>query len=91
MVLKLVQMKYYFYYENENKQKLTDWDVIGSTEFNGYNGGTITTGEEVGTIASDNTITLTDSSLASGDYTMYYEDADGTKLEGWDSIGTITK
>lgn len=55
------------------------------------NGGTITTGEEVGTIASDNTITLTNSSLASGDYTMYYEDADGAKLEGWDSIGTITK
>ena len=82
---------YYFYYEDENKQKLTDWGVIGSTEFNGYNGGEITTGEEVGTIASDNTITLTNSSLASGDYTMYYEDADGTKLEGWDSIGTITK
>lgn len=82
---------YYFYYEDENKQKLTDWDVIGSTEFNGYNGGTITTGEEVGTIASDNTISLTDASLASGDYTLYYEDADGTKLEGWDSIGTITK
>ena len=82
---------YYFYYENENKQKLTDWGVIGSTEFNGYNGGEITTGEEVGTIASDNTITLTNPSLASGDYTMYYEDADGTKLEGWDSIGTITK
>ena len=82
---------YYFYYEDENKQKLTDWDVIGSTEFNGYNGGTTTTGEEVGTIASDNTISLTDASLASGDYTLYYEDADGTKLEGWDSIGTITK
>ena len=82
---------YYFYYEDENKQKLTDWDVIGSTEFNGYNGGTITTGEEVGTIASDNTISLTDASLAFGDYTLYYEDADGTKLEGWDSIGTITK
>ena len=82
---------YYFYYEDENKQKLTDWDVIGSTEFNGYNGGTITTGEEVGTIASDNTISLTDASLASGDYTLYYEDVDGTKLEGWDSIGTITK
>ena len=82
---------YYFYYEDENKQKLTDWDVIGSTEFNGYNGGTITTGEEVGTIANDNTISLTDASLASGDYTLYYEDADGTKLEGWDSIGTITK
>lgn len=82
---------YYFYYENENKQKLTDWDVIGSTEFNGYNGGTITTGEEVGTIASDNTISLTDASLISGDYTMYYENADGTKLEGWGSIGTITK
>lgn len=82
---------YYFYYEDENKEKLTDWGVIGSTEFNGYNGGTITTGEEVGTIASDNTISLTNASLASGDYTMYYEDANGTKLEGWGSIGTITK
>lgn len=82
---------YYFYYEDENKQKLTDWDVIGSTEFNGYNGGTITTGEEVGAIADDNSISLTDTSLASGDYTLYYEDASGTKLEGWDSIGTITK
>lgn len=82
---------YYFYYEDENKEKLTDWDVIGSTEFTGYNGGTITTGEEVGTIADDNSISLTDASLASGDYTLYYEDASGTKLEGWDSIGTITK
>lgn len=82
---------YYFYYENENKEKLTDWDVIGSTEFNRYNGGTSTTGEEVGAIADDNTISLTDTSLASGNYTLYYEDADGTKLEGWDSIGTITK
>lgn len=26
---------YYFYYEDANKTKLTDWDVIGSTEFNG--------------------------------------------------------
>ena len=25
---------YYFYYEDANKTKLTDWDVIGSTEFN---------------------------------------------------------
>lgn len=82
---------YYFYYENENKEKLTDWDVIGSIEFNGYNGGTITTGEEVGTISSDNIISLTSTGLASGDYTMYYEDADGTKLDGWDSIGIITK
>lgn len=82
---------YYFYYENENKEKLTDWDAIGSTEFTGYNGGTSTTGEEVGTIADDNSISLTNASLASGDYTLYYEDADGTKLEGWDSIGTISK
>ena len=82
---------YYFYYEDANKEKLTDWDVIGSTEFTGYNGGTSTTGIEVGTIADDNSITLTDTSLASGDYTLYYEDADGTKLEGWDSIGTISK
>lgn len=82
---------YYFYYENENKEKLTDWDAIGSTEFTGYNGGTSTTGEEVGAIADDNSISLTNASLASGDYTLYYEDADGTKLEGWDSIGTISK
>ena len=82
---------YYFYYEDANKEKLTDWDVIGSTEFTGYNGGTSTTGTEVGTIADDNSISLTDTSLASGDYTLYYEDADGTKLDGWDSIGTISK
>lgn len=82
---------YYFYYEDANKEKLTDWDVIGSTEFTGYNGGTSTTGIEVGMIADDNSITLTDTSLASGDYTLYYEDADGTKLEGWDSIGIISK
>ena len=82
---------YYFYYEDENKEKLADWDVIGSTEFTGYNGGTSTTGTEVGTIADDNSISLTNASLPSGDYSMYYEDADGAKLEGWGSIGTITK
>ena len=82
---------YYFYYENANKEKLTDWDVIGSTEFTGYNGGTSTTGTEVGTIADDNSISLTDTSLTSGEYTLYYEDANGTQLEGWDSIGTISK
>lgn len=82
---------YYFYYEDENKEKLADWDVIGSTEFTEYNGGTSTTGTEVGTIADDNSISLTDTSLASGDYTMYYEDENGTKLDGWDSIGTISK
>ena len=82
---------YYFYYEDENKEKLTDWDVIGSTEFTGYNGGTSTTGTEVGTIADDNSISLTDTNLPSGDYTLYYEDADGTKLDGWDSIGIVSK
>lgn len=82
---------YYFYYENENKEKLTDWDVIGSTEFTGYNGGTSTTGTEVGRIADDNSISLTDTSLTSGDYTLYYEDENGTRLEGWDSIGIISK
>ena len=82
---------YYFYYENENKEKLTDWDAIGSIEFTGYNGGTSTTGTGVGMIADDNSISLTDTSLSSGDYILYYEDADGTKLEGWDSIGTISK
>ena len=82
---------YYFYYEDANKTKLTDWDVIGSTEFNEYNGGTTTTGEEVGVINEDNSISLTNTSLANGTYTMYYENADGVKLEGWDSIGTISK
>lgn len=82
---------YYFYYEDVNKTKLTDWDVIGSTEFNEYNGGTTTTGEEVGVINEDNSISLTDTSLATGTYTMYYENADGVKLDGWDSIGTVNK
>lgn len=82
---------YYFYYEDANKTKLTDWDVIGSTEFNEYNGGTITTGEEVGVINEDNSISLTNTSLANGTYTMYYENADGVKLDGWDSIGTVSK
>ena len=82
---------YYFYYEDANKTKLTDWDVIGSTEFNEYNGGTTTTGEEVGVINEDNSISLTNTSLATGTYTMYYENADGAKLEGWDSIGTVNK
>ena len=82
---------YYFYYEDANKTKLTDWDVIGSTEFNEYNGGTTTTGEEVGVINEDNSISLTNTSLANGTYTMYYENTDGVKLEGWDSIGTVSK
>ena len=82
---------YYFYYEDANKTKLTDWDVIGSTEFNEYNGGTTTTGEEVGVINEDNSISLTSTSLANGTYTMYYENADGVKLEDWDSIGTVSK
>ena len=82
---------YYFYYEDANKTKLTDWDVIGSTEFNEYNGGTTTTGEEVGIINEDNSISLTNTSLANGTYTMYYENADGVKLDGWDSIGTVSK
>lgn len=82
---------YYFYYEDANKTKLTDWDVIGSTEFNEYNGGTTITGEEVGIINEDNSISLTNTSLATGTYTMYYENADGVKLEGWDSIGTVSK
>ena len=82
---------YYFYYEDANKTKLTDWDVIGSTEFNEYNGGTTTTGEEVGVINEDNSISLTNASLANGTYTMYYENADGVKLDSWDSIGTVSK
>ena len=82
---------YYFYYEDANKTKLTNWDVIGSTEFNEYNGGTTTTGEEVGIINDDNSISLTNTNLATGTYTMYYENTDGVKLDGWNSIGTISK
>lgn len=50
-----------------------------------------TVADAVGTISSsDNTISLTDSSLASDTYTLYYEDISGDKLEGWSAIGTIT-
>lgn len=35
-------------------------------------------------------INITDTSLASGTYTLYYEDLSNNKIEGWASIGTIT-
>lgn len=41
--------------------------------------------------ASTNAINITDDTLASGEYTLYYEDADGNKLTNWGEIGTITK
>ena len=45
----------------------------------------------VGTIdASSYAINLTDSSLASGTYTLYYEDLSNNKINGWASIGTVT-
>lgn len=43
----------------------------------------------VGSI-SGQTITL-DSTLASGEYTLKYEDDTNTPLEDWDVIGTITQ
>lgn len=45
----------------------------------------------IGAIADDNSISLTDTSLASGEYTLYYEDENDTQLEGWGSIGTISQ
>lgn len=48
-------------------------------------------GDEVGTITTDNVISLADSELPSGTYTMYYEDDSGNKLDGWGAIGTISK
>lgn len=54
--------------------------------------GDAVTGNAVGVISStDNSISLADSSLASGTYTMYYEDSAGNKLNGWSAIGTVTK
>jgi hypothetical protein len=41
--------------------------------------------------ASTNAINITDDTLASGEYTLYYEDASGNKLTNWGEIGTITK
>lgn len=46
---------------------------------------------EVGSISSDNVISLADSKLPAGTYTMYYESEDNSKLEGWGAIGTISK
>ena len=54
--------------------------------------GDAVTGSSVGAISStDNSISLMDDQLASGTYTMYYEDSTGSKLDGWSAIGTITK
>lgn len=47
--------------------------------------------DAVGAISSDNVISLSDATLASGTYTMYYEDENNNKLDGWDAIGTINK
>lgn len=45
----------------------------------------------IGTIdASSYDINLTDSSLASGTYTLYYEDLSNSKIDGWAPIGTVT-
>lgn len=45
----------------------------------------------VGLIDENNIITLTDESLASGTYKLYYEDNNRVKLEDWASIGNISK
>ena len=46
--------------------------------------------DAVGDISENNEIVLS-SSLASGNYTLYYEDESNTKLSGWGAIGTITQ
>lgn len=45
----------------------------------------------VGSISSENVISLADSKLPAGTYTIYYEDENNNKLDGWGSIGTIKK
>lgn len=46
---------------------------------------------EVGSISSENVISLADSKLPAGTYTLYYEDESNNKLDGWGAIGTISK
>lgn len=46
---------------------------------------------QVGTISEDNVISLDDTQLESGTYTLYYEDENESKLEGWGAICTINK
>lgn len=46
---------------------------------------------EVGSISSENVISLSDSKLPAGTYTLYYEDENNNKLEGWGAIGSISK
>ena len=49
------------------------------------------TSDIIGEIDENNIITLTDESLASGTYTLYYEDNNREQLENWSSIGKISK
>lgn len=62
------------------------WEAYNGTDSGSTDTDTDTT---VGSI-SGQTITL-DSTLASGDYTLKYEDDTNTPLEDWDTIGTITQ
>ena len=56
-----------------------------------YRDGSHFTSDIVGLIDENNIITLTDKSLASGNYTLYYEDSNRDQLENWSSIGKISK
>lgn len=46
---------------------------------------------EVGYISTNNIISLSDTKLPAGTYTLYYEDENENKLEGWSAIGSISK
>lgn len=46
---------------------------------------------EVGYISTNNVISLSDTKLPAGTYTLYYEDENENKLEGWSAIGSISK
>lgn len=46
---------------------------------------------EVGSISSENVISLSDSKLPAGTYTLYYEDENNNKLDGWGTICTMRK
>ncbi len=46
---------------------------------------------EVGYISTNNVISLSNTKLPAGTYTLYYEDENENKLEGWSAIGSISK
>lgn len=81
------------------KRISTGWSEITLSEFSTLlNGKKInqlenpyTTADSVGEININSNDILLDSSVPSGTYTLRYEDENDIPLDGWVSIGTITK